>query len=57
MRFLVDSMVIPEHLVTVAEAAPYLGVMEVATQQGKVSIGHNADRQIAVRSGNGPSEE
>lgn len=49
LRFLADSMIIPEHSVTVVEAAPYLGVMEVATQQNRVSIGYNVARQIVVR--------
>ena len=49
LRFLADSMIIPEHTVTVAEAAPYLGVMEVDTQRNRVSIGYNVARQIVVR--------
>jgi DtxR family Mn-dependent transcriptional regulator len=49
LRFLSDSLIIPEHPVTVAEAAPYLGVMEVATQRDRVSIGYNVARQIVVR--------
>ncbi|MDA0264265.1 MAG: metal-dependent transcriptional regulator [Chloroflexi bacterium] len=49
LRFLSDSMIIPEHPVTVAEATPYLGVVEVATQHDKVSIGYNVARQIVVR--------
>ncbi len=57
LKFLADSMIIPECQVTVAEAAPYLGVMEVETQQDKVSIGYNVARQIVVRPSNGASEE
>ena len=49
LRFLADSLLIPEHDVTVAEATPYLGVMEVTTQQDRVSIGYNVARQIVVR--------
>ena len=49
LRFLSDSMIVPECQVTVVEAAPYLGVLEVATQRGKVSIGYNVARQILVR--------
>ena len=49
LRFLVDSMLIPDQSITVAEAAPYLGVMEVDTQRDRVSIGYNVARQIVVR--------
>ena len=49
LRFLADSMIVPEQSITVADAAPYLGVMEVATQGEKVSIGYNVARQIVVR--------
>lgn len=54
LRFLADSMIIPEHSVTVSEAAPYLGVMEVVTQRDSVSIGYNVARQIVVRPHGGP---
>ena len=53
LRFLAESMIIPEHTVTVAEATPYLGVMEVATQRDRVSIGYNVARQIVVRPNGG----
>jgi len=49
LRFLVDSMIIPEQSITVDEAAPYLGVMEVTTPCDRVSIGYNVARQIVVR--------
>ena len=49
LRFLSDSLIVPECQVTVVEAAPYLGVLEVATQVGKVSIGYNVAQQILVR--------
>lgn len=49
LRFLSDSMIVPECQVTVVEATPYLGVLEVATQRGKVSIGYNVARLILVR--------
>ncbi len=49
LRFLSDSMIVPECQVTVVEAAPYLGVLEVATQREKVSIGYSVARQILVR--------
>jgi len=57
LRFLAESLIIPEHTVTVAEAAPYLGVMEVATQRDRVSIGYNVARQIVVRPNGSPSTE
>ena len=49
LRFLSDSMIVPDCQVTVVEAAPYLGVLEVATQREKVSIGYHVARQILVR--------
>ena len=49
LRFLSDSMIVPECQVTVVEAAPYLGVLEVATQKENVSIGYNVAQQILVR--------
>ncbi len=58
LRFLADSMIIPDQTVTVAEATPYLAVMEVATQRDRVSIGYNVARQIVVRpdTTSGPTE-
>lgn len=55
LRFLAESKIIPEHRVTVADAAAYLGVMEVATQHDRVSIGYNVARQIVVRPSGGES--
>ena len=49
LRFLVDSMIVPGHEVMVVGATPYLGVMEISTQQDTVSIGYNVARQILVR--------
>ena len=49
LRFLADCMIVPEQEVTVVEAAPYLGVLKVATQRDNVSIGYNVARQILVR--------
>ena len=49
LKFLADSMIVPEQPITVSEATPYLGVIEVATPHNKVSIGYNVARQILVR--------
>ena len=49
LRFLSDCLIVPEQEITVLEAAPYLGVLRVATQRDKVSIGYNVARQILVR--------
>jgi DtxR family Mn-dependent transcriptional regulator len=49
LRFLVDSLIIPNHEITVVEAAQYLGVLKVATQRGNLSIGYDVARQILVR--------
>ena len=49
LKFLSDSEIVPEQTVTVAGATPFLGVMEVATEQGQVSMGITVARQIVVR--------
>jgi len=49
LRFLVDSHLVPDQEVRVLEAAPYLGVLTVATAKDKVSIGYNVAAQIVVR--------
>ena len=49
LRFLADSMIVPDYQVTVMDAAPYLGLLEVATQRETVSIGYNVAHQILVR--------
>ena len=49
LRFLSDSEIVPEQSVTVADATPFLGVMELATSQGQVSMGYTVARQIVVR--------
>jgi DtxR family Mn-dependent transcriptional regulator len=49
LKFLADSNIVPEQPITVAEATPYLGVMEVATKHNRVSIGYNVACQIFVR--------
>lgn len=49
LRFLSDSEIVPEQTVTIAGATPFLGVMEVATEQGQVSMGITVAHQIVVR--------
>ena len=49
LRFLVDSHVVPDSTIEVSEAAPYLGVLTVATHTGQASVGYNVARQILVR--------
>ena len=49
LKFLAESQIVPEREITVADATPFLGVMEVATQQGQVSMGFNVAHQIVVR--------
>ena len=55
LKFLADSMIVPGQSITVAEAAPYLGVMEVVTQCDRVSIGYNVASQIVVRPNTAPT--
>ena len=57
LRFLADSMIVPDHEIKILEAAPYLGVLEVATERVKVSIGYNVARQILVRLSEESQEE
>ncbi len=49
LKFLAGSQIVPGREVTVAEATPFLGVMEVATEQGQVSMGYTVAHQIVVR--------
>ena len=49
LMFLSASEIVPERMVTVADATPFLGVMEVDTGQGQVSIGYTVASQIVVR--------
>ncbi|MBM10460.1 MAG: hypothetical protein CL759_00035 [Chloroflexi bacterium] len=46
--FLSDSKITPEHSITVENAAPYLGVMQVSNGKDLVSIGYNVAQQILV---------
>ena len=55
LKFLAESMIVPDQPITVAEATPYLGVMEVTTKHNKVSIGYNVASQILVRPNGGES--
>ena len=48
LRFLDDARITPGCKLTVLEAAPYLGVLTVATQTGTVPIGYNVAQQIMV---------
>lgn len=49
LKFLDDSQIVPEREISVADATPFLGVMEVATQQGQVSMSYAVAHQIVVR--------
>ncbi len=49
LKFLADSQIVPDQEITVADATPFLGVMELATQHGPVSMGYNVAHQIVVR--------
>ena len=48
LGFLADWRIIPNHRVSVLEATPYLGVLMVATEKDKVSIGYSVAQQIMV---------
>ena len=49
LKFLDESQIVPEREITVADATPFLGVMEVGTQQGQVSMSYAVAHQIVVR--------
>ena len=49
LKFLDDSNIVPEREITVADATPFLGVMELATQLGQVSMSYAVAHQIVVR--------
>ena len=48
LKFLNESSIVPEREITVADATPFLGVMEVATHQGQVSMSYSVAHQIVV---------
>jgi DtxR family Mn-dependent transcriptional regulator len=48
LKFLAEAGLTPAHQVTVLEATPYLGVLSVATEKDRVSIGYNVAEQIMV---------
>ena len=49
LQFLVESQIIPDREVTVAQAAPHLGVFKIATATEEVSVGYNVAKKILVR--------
>ena len=49
LKFLGGAQLVPEHRITLLEAMPYLGVMQVETEVEQISIGYNVARQILVR--------
>ena len=49
IKFLSESLIIPEHPVKVVESAPYLGILMVSTEQDKISIGYAVAKDILVR--------
>ena len=49
LRFLAGARLVPYRRVTLLEAMPYLGVMQVETEVDRVSIGYDVARQIVVR--------
>ena len=49
LKFLNDSNIIPEQEIALADATPFLGVMEVTTRLGQVSMSYAVAHQIVVR--------
>ena len=54
LQFLAESNIVPEQRITVAEATHFLGVLEVATDGGRISMGYNVAGQIVVSPENPP---
>ncbi|MCY4416435.1 MAG: metal-dependent transcriptional regulator [Chloroflexi bacterium] len=49
LQFLAGARLVPGHHMTLREAMPYLGVMQVETEVDSISIGYNVAQQIVVR--------
>ena len=49
LKFLGGAQLVPERRITLVEAMPYLGVMQVETEVEQISIGYSVARQIMVR--------
>ena len=49
LQFLDGARLVPGHRMTLLEAMPYLGVMQVETEVDSISIGYNVAQQIIVR--------
>ena len=49
LQFLDGARLVPGHTMTLLEAMPYLGVMQVQTEVDSISIGYNVAQQIVVR--------
>ncbi len=49
LQFLGAARLVPGHRITLLEAMPYLGVMQVETESDSISIGYNVAHQIMVR--------
>jgi DtxR family Mn-dependent transcriptional regulator len=49
LKYLGGADLVPERRVTLLEAMPYVGVMQVATEVDRISIGYSVARQIVVR--------
>lgn len=49
LKFLADSLIVPEHQIVILEIAQFLGVVMVATGASQVSIGYSVAQQILVR--------
>lgn len=57
LKFLSGAALVPERRITMLEAMPYLGVMQVQTEVERISIGYNVARQIMVRPAAGDGDE
>ena len=57
LKFLSSAALVPERRITMLEAMPYLGVMQVQTEVERISIGYNVARQIMVRPAAGDGDE
>ena len=49
LRFLLESLIIPDQEITVVEVAPHLGIFTIATAAGQIAMGFDVAGKILMR--------
>ena len=49
LKFLIQSAIIPKHVLTVREVAPYRGIISIETEISEIALGYEAATRIWVR--------